>query len=121
MRLLSLLLRYCAAGIRGDRGAQPCHYVTFIDRAFDQLALLRCSVRRELYYLREDELQVLEKFRAPRIVSRGGVEQQAGVGQKSFCPRCELCVHSRVAIAERERGQESFGVGEVPLRGYLIG
>jgi hypothetical protein len=45
--------------------------LTFLNGSLNQLAVRRCSAGRELYYLRENQLQILQELRAPRIVTRG--------------------------------------------------
>ena len=45
--------------------------MALLNASLNQLPVLGCSVRGELYYLREHQLQVLKELRAPRIVTRG--------------------------------------------------
>jgi hypothetical protein len=45
--------------------------MALLNTSFDQLPVLGASVGGELYYLSENQLQVLKQFRATRVVTRG--------------------------------------------------
>ena len=45
--------------------------MALLNASFDQLPILGASVGGQLYYLSENQLQVLEQLRAPRVVTCG--------------------------------------------------
>jgi hypothetical protein len=45
--------------------------MALLNASLNQLPILGCSVRGELYYLREYQLQALQELRASRVVTRG--------------------------------------------------
>lgn len=91
-----------------------------LNTSFNQLPVLGSSVGGELYYLRENELQILKQLRAPRIVTRGGIEEQASIRKKAFRPVRELIVHAGVFRAERERSEQYLGICKMPGSCHLI-
>jgi hypothetical protein len=45
--------------------------MSVLNASLNQLAVRRCSVGRELYYLRQDQLEILKQLGAPRVVTCG--------------------------------------------------